>query len=84
MSSMISSSGTTFYSLLYFNPRLGFNRLKYLYPVISAIVDALPANTKFRESTSLWMARVRFLASWAAHIYIHLIRVYVYISMTNF
>jgi len=39
-------SGTLFCSLSYFTSRLGFGKLKYLYPVISVIVDSLPANTK--------------------------------------
>ena len=40
----------------------GFYRLNYLYPVISVIVNSLPANTTNRESTSSWTARVRFLS----------------------
>ena len=46
ISPRITSSGTIFHLLLYLNSRLGFIRLKYLYPVISVIVDSLPANTK--------------------------------------
>ena len=34
------------HSLAYLNSRLGFSRLKYLYSVISVIVDLLPADTK--------------------------------------
>jgi len=46
MSPMIRSSGTIFYSLLYFSSRVGFSELKHLYPVILVIVDSLPANTE--------------------------------------
>jgi len=52
-----------FVSLL--NPRQGFGRPECLYPIITVIVDSLPANTKNRKSTSSWTARVWFLASWA-------------------
>jgi len=62
---MIRSRGTMFYSLLYFNSRRGYVRLKYLYTVISVKMDSIPVNTKNRESTRSWTARVRFLASWA-------------------
>ena len=46
MGSIIRSSGTIFYSLLYSNSRIGFNGLKYLYSVISVIDKRLPGNTK--------------------------------------
>ena len=46
ISPIIISRGTILCSLLYLNSRLGLIRLKYLYPVISVIVDLLPANTK--------------------------------------
>jgi len=59
MGSIIRSTGTVFYSLLYLNSRQGFNGLKYEYSVISVIVDSLPGNTKNRESTRSWTARVR-------------------------
>jgi len=63
MRPMIRSSGTIFFSLVYFNPERGYSRLKYMYTVISVKIDSLPANTKIRESTSSWTARVRCLAS---------------------
>jgi len=59
MGSIIRSTGTVFYSLLYLNSRQAFNGLKYVYSVISEIVDSLPGNTKNRESTHSWTARVR-------------------------
>jgi len=65
MGSIIRSSGTVFYSLLYLNSRLGFHGLKILYSVISMKIDSLPANTKNRESTRSWTARVRFIHPWA-------------------
>jgi len=46
MGSIIGTSGTVFYSLLYFNARLGYNELKYSYSVISVIDNSLPGNTK--------------------------------------
>ena len=46
MGSIIRSSGTIIYSLLYLNSRIGFNELKYLYSVISVIDKRLPGNTK--------------------------------------
>jgi len=46
MGSIIRTSGTILYSLLYFNSRLGFNRLKDLYSVFSVIDKRLPGNTK--------------------------------------
>jgi len=67
MGSIIRPIGTIFYSLLYLNSRRGFNRLKYLYSVISVIVDSLPANTNNRESTRSWTARKRLVHSWAGH-----------------
>jgi len=41
MGSIIRSTGTVFYSLLYLNSRQGFNGLKYEYSVISVIIDSL-------------------------------------------
>ena len=49
MGSIIRFTGTVFYSLLYLNSRGGFNGLKYMYSVISVIVDSLPGNTKNRD-----------------------------------
>jgi len=46
MGSIIRPIGTIFCSLLYLNSRIGFNRLKYLYSVISVIDKRLPGNTK--------------------------------------
>jgi len=63
MGSIIRSSGTVFYSHLYLNSRLGFNGLKYSYSVISVKMDSLPANTKNRESTRSWTAKVRFVSN---------------------
>ena len=63
---MIRSIGTIFYSLVYCNSRLVFSGLKYLYPVISVIVDSLHANTKMWGLTSLWKAKMQFLASCAS------------------
>ena len=37
-----------------------------MYSVISLIVDSLPGNTKNRESTRSWTARVRLVHSWTA------------------
>ena len=64
--SIIRSTGTVFYSLLYLNARQGFNGLKYVYSVISVIVDSLPGNTKNRESTRSWTVRVRLVHPWEA------------------
>ena len=61
----IRSTGTVFYSLLYLNSQQGFDGLKYMRSVISVIVDSLPGNTKNRESTRSWTARVRLVHSWA-------------------
>ena len=36
-----------------------------MYSVISVIVDSLPGNTKNRESTRSWTARVRLVHPWA-------------------
>jgi len=36
-----------------------------MYSVISVIVDSLPGNTKSREWTRSWTARVRLVHSWA-------------------
>ena len=66
MGSIIRSTGTVFYSLLYVNSRQGPHGLKYVYSVISVIVDSLPANTKNRESLRSWTARVQLVDSWAA------------------
>jgi len=65
MGSIIRSTDTVFYSLLYLHSRPGFNGLKYVYSVISVLVDSLPGNTKNRESTRSWTARVRLVHSWA-------------------
>jgi len=46
--------------------RPGFNGLKHVYSVISVIVDLLPGNTKNRQSTRSWTARVRVFHPWAA------------------
>ena len=58
MRPIVRASGSICYLLLFLISRLGLSRLKYLYLVISVIVNCLPANTKIRKSTSLWMARV--------------------------
>jgi len=65
MGSITRITCTVFYSLLYVNSRQGFNGLKYVYSVISVIVDSLPGNTKNRESTRSWTARVRLFHPWA-------------------
>ena len=65
LGSIIRSTGTVFYSLLFLNSRRGFHGLKYVYSVISVIVDSLPGNTKHWESTRSWTARVRLVHSWA-------------------
>jgi len=57
MGLMIRFAGTVFYPLLYLHSRQCFNGLKYMYSVISVIVDSLPGNTKNRESTHSWTAR---------------------------
>jgi len=83
MDSIIRSTGTVFHSLLYPNARQGFNGLEYVYSVISGIVDSLPGNTKNRESTRSWTARVRLFNTWAVvrdthilcetHIYMYIV-----------
>jgi len=65
MGSIIRSTRTVFYSLLYLNSRQGFEGLKYLYPVISVQMERLPGNTKNRLFTRSWTARVRLVHSWA-------------------
>jgi len=65
MGSIIRSTGTVIYSLLYLNSRRSSNGLKNMYSVISVIVDSLPGNTENRESTRSWTARVRLVHSWA-------------------
>jgi len=46
MGPIIRQIGTTFYSLVHLNSRIDFNRLKYLYPVISVIKNSLSDITK--------------------------------------
>jgi len=58
MGSMIRFTGTVFYSLWCSNSRKGFNGLKYMYSVISVIVDSPAGNTKNRESTRSWTGLV--------------------------
>jgi len=65
MGSIIRSTGTVFYSLLYLNLLKGFDGQKYMYSVISVVVDSLPGNTRNRESTRSWTARVRLVHPWA-------------------
>jgi len=65
MCSIVRSTGTVFYSLLNSNSRRGFNGLKYVYSVISVIVDLLAGSTKNRQSTRSWTARVRLFHLWA-------------------
>jgi len=65
MGSIIRSTGTVFYSFSYLNSRQALNGLKYMYSVIPVIVDSLPGNTKNRESTRSWTARVRLFHPWA-------------------
>ena len=64
MGSIIRSTGTVFYSLFHLNSTHGFNGLKYMFSVISVIVYSLLGNTKNRESTRSWTARVRLVHSW--------------------
>jgi len=57
MGSIIRSTGTVFYSLLYLNSQQGFNGLKYMYSIISVIVDSLPGNyneTSTRRRGTRW------------------------------
>jgi len=65
MGSIIRSSGTIFYPLVYVNSRIGFNGLKYLYTIISVIDKRLPGNTKKWTLVRSWTARVRLVHSWA-------------------
>jgi len=65
MGSIITSTGTVLYSLLYSNSHQGFNGQKYMYSVISVIVDLLPGNIKNRQSTRSWTARVQLFHPWA-------------------
>ena len=59
MGSIIRSTRTVFYSLLYLNSRQGFHGLKFMYSVISVIVNSLPSNTKYRESTRYGQSAIR-------------------------
>jgi len=54
MGSIIRYTRAVFYLLLYSNSRRGFNGLKYVYSVISVIVNSLTGNTKNWESTRSW------------------------------
>jgi len=65
MGSIIRSSVTIFYSLVYFNSQIGFNGPKHLYSVISVIDKRLPGNTKKWTLVRSWTARVRLVHSWA-------------------
>ena len=65
LGSIIRLTGTEFYSLLYLNSRRAFCKIKYMYSVISVIVDSLPGNTKNQESTRSWTARVQSVHPWA-------------------
>ena len=65
MGSIIRSSGTMSYSLVYFNSQIGFNGLKYLYSVISVIDKRLPGDTKKWTLVRSWTARVRLAYPWA-------------------
>jgi len=47
---MTRASGTILYSLIYFDSRRGYIRLKYLYPVIFVKIDSLPANTGAQQA----------------------------------
>ena len=59
---MTRSSGTIFYSLLYFNSQRGYFILEYLYPVLSVKMVSLPANTKNTSGIDkLSIPRVQFL-----------------------
>ena len=73
MGSIIRTSGTIFYSLLYFYSRLGFNGLKEdLYSVISVIDKRLPGNTKKWEIAPFvddQSAISRILGGYQIHIY---------------
>ena len=71
MCSIITCTGTAFYSLFHLNSLRGFYGLKYVCSVISVKMDSLPANTKNRESTRSWTARVRFIHHWAEIILFH-------------
>ena len=82
MGAIIRLTGTVFYSLSYLNSRTGFNGLKYMYSVISVIVDSLLGNTTNRESTRSWTARVRLVNPWAVQtqfIYMYIDAAVVYI-----
>jgi len=65
LGSIIRLTGTEFYSLLYLNSRRAFCKIKYMYSVISVIVESLPGNTKNQESTRSWTARVQLVHTWA-------------------
>jgi len=65
MGSIIRSTRTVFYSLLYLNSRQGFNGLKYLSPVISVKMERRPGNAKNRLFPRPWTVRVRLAHSWA-------------------
>jgi len=58
MSPMIRSSGTISFSRSYRNSRLGFGRLKYLYSVISVIVNLLFSNTNILRDGQSAISRI--------------------------
>ena len=64
---VIRWSGTIFYSLVYVNPRIGFNGLQYLYSVISVVDKRLPGNTKKLTLVRSWTARVQLVYSWVTY-----------------
>jgi len=64
MGLLIRTNGTIFYSILNCNLRALHSRLKYVYSVISVIVDWLPGNTKNWAIDKFVAIGVRFFHSW--------------------
>jgi len=64
-SSLTRTNGPIFYSILCGNLRELYLRLKYMYSVISVLVDSLPGNTKNRGIDPFVAFGVRFSHSWA-------------------
>jgi len=65
MRPLMIPNGTKCYSILYCNSQWLYIRLKYMYSVISVIVDSLPGNTKKQGIDKFVAFGVRLVHSWA-------------------
>ena len=82
ISPMIRTNGTILYSILYFNSRAVYSKLKYMFSVISVKFDLLPANIK-NMAIELFVGIQSAISPFLGGIYIY-IYIFMYIHIYTY